>query len=150
MALNEHEEGFLRRFIRDHMPLAPPPPVQPQPKRDESIEPIIEAGLKQGKLVTQNMDEDYSVISILQNAGVLRERPGKIRGTKEWEHLAEFYARTQLGRAQIIEWRRDLEKIKAFVAQVEANDLAEGIKPPPIVFEEVAPRVKQQRFLMVG
>src|SRR5271169_3167812 len=101
MALNEHEEGFLRRFIRDHMPLAPPPPVSPVPKQNESIEPIIEAGLAKGKLVTQNMDEDYYVISVLKNAGVLREVPGgRNPFDKRYEHLGEFFSRTQLGRAQ--------------------------------------------------
>src|SRR5208337_2747812 len=140
MALNEHEEKFLRRLMRDGPLPLPPTPVQP--KQNESIEPIIEAGLKKGPLVTQDMDTDYYLISVLQGAGVLREAPGKKgRFDKKYESLGEFFSRTLLSRAQIIEHRKDPQWIRDFCAQAELNNRdCEGAPHGPAEIPQPPPR----------
>jgi len=153
MELNPGEVSFLKRFVAENTPL-PKAPVQYVEKPvTEVLGPIVEAEMAKGKMQTVSMDEDYLVISILKNAGVLREVPGgKNRFEKKFEHLGEFFSRTGLGRTQVLAWAKEPERIRAFVAQAEKNNAEDGVTAPPVATEipMPAPRVRRTTAILVG
>ena len=140
MALNEHEEGFLRRFIRENMPLAPPP-AQPLAKQDESIQPVIERELAKGKRGFVSMEEDKEFIARVKHT--LRPK----------EKLAQWLARTLITRAQALAMTP--AELSARVKQIEEHDAAEGPREPrrpasPFVPVDEVPPQNRSRFLVVG
>jgi hypothetical protein len=143
--LTPQEEATLKRLAAEHTPLARPPqlshPSQSQPRG--SVDTLVRREIAKGKLQTVDLDTDYGIINILRDAGVLDKK----------ETLGSFYSRTGLGRAQIIAWRKDLKKIRAFVQQVEKNDKDQGFCAPktlPQNNNSIPQRLVYPRAVIVG
>jgi hypothetical protein len=117
--LTPQEENVLRQLAKDNTPLARP--AQDTGFRAVSRDDTLDRKVKNvAKMKVNDLSDDFAVTSKLERAGVLRrnEKPG------------QFYARTGLGRASILEWSPG--EIKRFVEVREAN-AADEIPAPPIM-----------------
>jgi hypothetical protein len=116
MSLTPQEESVLKRLAQENMPLARPstPPARQQ---GFSLENYLVAQFKKlKKMVMVNPNEDWGVI-------------GRVKHTfKQGELLSQWYARTGLGRAQLLTMSKD--QITRFVATAEENFERDGIREP--------------------
>jgi hypothetical protein len=86
------------------------------------------------KLQVVDPENDHEVIGRVRHVMVKNEK------------LMEFYARTGLGRAQILRMSRD--EISSFVERAVANRMNEFV--PPAVRVRAEPAVRQRPIAMVG
>jgi hypothetical protein len=136
---SSHEEQTLRRLVAEHTPL--PKPITDLGKvHNPATGDYLTRELARCKPIQSvNPEEDYATINKLRDAGVL----------KKGEKVMEFFARTGLGRAQLLSMNK--MEIQDFVLQAEANNATDGIQPPK-AFAEVrlqpAPRQEPSAILI--
>ena len=122
MALNEQEEGILRRLARENTPLARPTVTHGYRPVDTSatLDEMSKSSARRGKMAVVDPNDDSAVTSKLERAGVLRKN----------EKLGQFYARVGLSRPQIVAMSPG--DIARFV-EVRESNAAEEIPAPPIM-----------------
>jgi hypothetical protein len=102
-----------------------------EPSIGQTFGPIIDAYRNAPRLKPVDLNDDPSVLGRIKH--VLKPK----------EKLLEFYARTGLGKSQLMTMSRD--EIKCFVAQAEANRKQEPL-PPPEAYE---PRRIPARMMLI-
>src|SRR5258708_23791419 len=120
------EENFLRRFIREHTPMAvsPGPPVPPP--RDFSNDAQIDAQIdRMSKLKAVDADDDHEMKMRVGHT----LRPG--------EKLGQWYARTGLGRVQALAMTKD--EITRFVELRDADNTDDCPREPRLNLNPFAP-----------
>jgi hypothetical protein len=139
MALNAHEEGFLRRLIRESpMPL-PPTPVQPL--QGGSLEPIVERELAKGKRGPLSLEDDLEFRRRVEHT------------MRKGEKLGQWISRTLISRAEAFRLSKDelAMRVKLTDEHNEAEGPHEPRRPasPFVPVDEVSPQ-NRSRFLVVG
>jgi hypothetical protein len=121
--LTPQEENVLKEIARNNTPLARPTVKHGYVRVNTSatLDEMAKASARRGKMQVQDLNDDSAVMSKLERAGVLRKN----------EKLGQFYARTGLGRASILEWSPG--EIKRFV-EVREENAAEEVPAPPMTF----------------
>jgi hypothetical protein len=119
------EEATLKRLARENPPPLFRPDVQYKEEPAVGWNDLVYRSLAAGKLRAVNLDEDHEIVH-------------KVKHTmKKGEHLGEWYARTQIGRAQILQMDKD--EITHAVARAEQRNLNEVQEPKPPKFTQNQP-----------
>jgi len=109
------EEAVLRRLIAENTPLARPV-IDPITKgHNPPTGDYLQRELAKCRPIeTIDLEKDWPVINRLRNAGVL----------KNGEKVGEFYARTSIGRAQILAMSN--EELQKAASLADERNLADG------------------------
>lgn len=134
------EEIVLRRIVQENTPLSRPIIDHGKTHNPVSGDYLTRELARCTPIHTVNPEEDYAVINKLRDAAVL----------KHGERLMEFFARTGLGRAQLL--AMSIKEIQNFVRQAEANNAADGFQPQVFAGEQLrpAPRPAPARISVIG
>lgn len=116
--LTPQEEATLKRLARENPPPLFRPDVQYVEEKVVSWNDLVYRSLAAGKLQTVNLDDDHEIVHRVKHT------------MKKGEHLGQWYARTQIGRAQILQMDKDaITKAVVLADQRNLNEVQEP-KPP--------------------
>jgi hypothetical protein len=138
--LTPQEESVLRRIVQEHTPMTRPPVKHGQQPVVDTDAWLQREFAKCEKLRPVNPEEDWPVINRLRDAGVL----------KKGEKVMEFFARTLIGRAQVLTMSKD--ELKNAVALADERNANDGGYRPPQTFSEpqARPAARRVPIVMVG
>jgi len=134
------QEQTLKRLVAENTPLPRPVVDHNKSHHPSTGDFLAREFAKCTRIETIDPEQDYQVINILRSAGVLQKG----------EKLMQFFARTGIGRAQILTMSKDdLRKAVALADQRNAED---GGFQPPKAFTEAqlrpAPRTAPSAILI--
>jgi hypothetical protein len=137
--LTPHEESVFKEWVKNHTPLQRPQTQVKQVERSvESVTRWVDQMFARcgGKMKTQNINEDNEVESRVKHTMLKNER------------LGEWYARTLIGKAQVLTMSK--AEITRAVELANARNAEDGFEVQTI--RKAEPKKSQipiHRFLMV-
>jgi len=135
-----HEEQTLKRLAAENTPLSRPVVDHNKSHHPATGDFLAREFAKCTRIETIDPEQDYEVINILRSAGVLQKG----------ERVMEFFARTGIGRAQILTMTKD--EIKKAVTLADKRNAEDGGFQPPKTFTEAqlrpAPRTAPSAILI--